>query len=333
MIESIIRLLTFFLLILTFSACNTKTDKVTLTFGGDIMLDRGTRKVIERKGTDFLFEDIRSVLLHSGYTIANLECTAFNDSLKPVPKKFNFRANPEWLPVLRNNGISYVTLANNHAYDFGDKGIVQTLTHLKNSRIQAIGYRDSLSVNCQPALFEKGKTTVAVFNSTFLQQDNSIICNYDEKELVATIHDFKTKNPSCLIFVVLHWGIEMELRPQSEQKKHAHTLIDQGATVIIGHHPHVVQTIEKYNNGFIFYSIGHFIFDNNQEPANKGILAQFDVDAGQIKKVRIIPFNIVNSKPIRMTAEQSATFQDEIKSISPGVKFQQDDRNWELVND
>ena len=319
-----------FLTVLSYG-CSKGSEDLKILFAGDLMLDRGARINIESNSIDYLFNDVKNLLNSSDVTIANFECVACDTSLKPINKKFTFRANREWLTSLHNNGVTYLNLANNHSLDFGEEGIKQTANYLKQYSIKSIGYYPDNNSKYLPTIIEMKGNRIAVFSSTFLKQNNNSVNNENAFALSDRIKIFKKTHPSFLIFVCLHWGIEMELKPTLLQIEQAHLIINAGADAIIGHHPHVVQTIEVFKNKYIFYSIGNFIFDNNSAPSNRGIFTDFSLSKGKIASVQIIPFNIVRSKPQLMNIVESVNFMNEISSISHTINFKQNYGNWKIL--
>lgn len=294
------------------------------------MLDRGTRSTINKYGPAFLFGNIKPLLNTVDFSVANLECVIADTPLNPINKRFVFRGNPEWLSPIRANGITHVTLANNHSSDYGEEGVLQTVSNCKRYGIQPIGFNAKTSQGCPPAIIEKNETHIALFSSCFLKQQDTLLGNPDAPVLSAKIRAFKKMHPDYLVFVCLHWGIELQSTPTAEQVEQAHSLIDAGADAIIGHHPHVVQTIEQYNGKYIFYSIGNFIFDNNYPPCNTGIFAIFSLSKNEIASVGVMPFTMVRSKPILMSPEESALFMKLIGSVSKNITIKKNDSLWEL---
>ena len=313
------------------SGCNSKKDSLNVIFAGDLMLDRGTRHVIEVHGPDDLFGNVYHKLRSSDFTVANLECVACDTACQPVDKRFTFRANPEWLLSLYKNGITHVILANNHSCDFGDKGVKQTISNLIHVGITPIGASQNNDATSEPTIIEKGKDSMAVFSSCFLKQKFRSVSSENVTCLSEKIMAFKAMHPSYIILVCLHWGIEMDVRPSSEQVEQAHELIMAGADVIIGHHPHVVQTIEFYKGKYIFYSLGNFIFDNQHSRASRGILTDLFISKGRIISIQLIPFNILKSKPFIMNIEESETFRKEINGISKTFELKQKDGIWKVL--
>ena len=294
------------------------------------MLDRGTKLTIKRNGPAFLFENIKPFLRTVDFSVANLECVIAESSLKPRDKRFVFKGNPEWLSTIRDNGITHVTLANNHSFDYGEEGLRQTVSNLTRYGIQPIGFNAGNSASCLPAIIEKDEIHVAIFSSCFLEQQDTLMCNDNASVLSDKIRAFKKIHPDYFVFVCLHWGIELKSTPTPEQIEQAHLIINAGADAIIGTHPHVVQTIEHYNGKYIFYSIGNFIFDNNYPPCNTGIFGIFSLSKNGISSVDVMPFTMVHSKPILMSPEESTLFMKEIGSVSKNITINQNDSLWEL---
>jgi len=317
-----------FIPLLILSGCSNGNENLTITFAGDLMLDRGTRKVIEAKGSDFLFENVNDVITSSDYVVANLECVVCDSMLIPINKKYTFRSNREWLLSLYNHNITHLTLANNHILDFGKEGIRQTIFNLDKIGIKPIGYCSNSNTICQPVLIEKNGNNMAVYSSCFLKQSISDFSFDNASILSEKIKTFKGLHPSTLIIVCLHWGIEKEMKPTSIQMEQAHLLINSGADIIIGHHPHVVQSIETYHGKYIFYSIGNFIFDNNH---SQGILTNLTLTKGRIDKVKIIPIKIEKSKPEIMNAIESESFRKQIQSLSGTIELKQKDGIWKIL--
>ncbi len=294
------------------------------------MLDRGTKSTIKKNGPAFLFENIKPFLSNVDFSVANLECVIAETSLKPRDKRFVFHGNPEWLSTIRDNGITHLTLANNHSFDYGEEGFRETVSNLNRYGIQPIGFNAKNSPSCLPTIIEKNEIHLAIFSACFLEQQDTLICNESASGLSDKIRAFKKIHPDYLVFVCLHWGIELKSTPTPEQIEQAHLIINAGADAIIGHHPHVVQTIENYNGKYIFYSIGNFIFDNNYPPCNTGIFGIFSLSKKGIASVDIMPFTMVHSQPIAMSPEESTLFMKTLGSVSKNITIKQDDNRWEL---
>jgi poly-gamma-glutamate synthesis protein (capsule biosynthesis protein) len=294
------------------------------------MLDRGTKSTINRNGAAFLFENIKPVLRSVDFSVANLECVMADTCLRPLNKRFVFRGNPELLSTIRESGISHLNLANNHSFDYGAEGVRQTVANLNTYGIQPIGVKAKNSASYLPVIIEKDEIHVAIFSSCLLEQHDSLICNENASVLSDKIRAFKKIHPTYLVFVCLHWGIEVQPTPTPVQIEQAHLMIDAGADAIVGHHPHVVQTIENYKGKYIFYSIGNFIFDNNYPPGNIGILGVFSFSNKGIASIDITPFTMVHSQPTVMSPEESTLFMKAIGAVSKNTTIKQDGSRWKL---
>lgn len=295
-------------------------------FVGDIMLDRGTRTTIDRYGTDYLFGDIKNIFEESDFTVANFESTACDTSLIPQKKLYTFRAKAEWISALPRNGVTHVGVANNHSLDFGEEGFLQTIENIKSCGLNVLTYCDSI-----PSVCEKEGSRIAIFSTNFLAKSSCSSCGEDEVSLIRHIKNYKVVNPATLVVVFIHWGTEMQSTPTARQVRQAHEIVDAGADAIVGHHPHVVQTVEVFKGRYIFYSLGNFIFDFSKAPGNIGLITQFSISDGTIQSVEVIPYSIRKSKPTPMDDVSAEEFMNAIQQLSPTVKFKKCHGVWKVI--
>lgn len=240
----------------------------TLIFTGDIMLDRGVRRVIERRGADHLFtEAVDSLFRSAQVVVGNLECPATH-IVAPQQKRFIFRAEPEWLDVLRKHGITHLNLANNHSVDQGRRGLNDTRRRITAAGMTPIGAGASVSEACRPVLLTASPRPVWLFASLQLALENFAylehavsVAQQPIDSLLSQVHRWRLQHPHDVIIVSLHWGAEHQLEPTSSQRLEAHRLVDAGADALVCHHTHTLQTVEHYRGRTIFYSLGNFIFD------------------------------------------------------------------------
>jgi poly-gamma-glutamate capsule biosynthesis protein CapA/YwtB (metallophosphatase superfamily) len=272
--------------------CREPEPSVTFVFTGDLMPDRGIRRGIEQKGIEPLFRNLPYDLNAVDYTVANLECAVCDSKALKVEKRFAFRANPEWLPGFRKQGINIVSLANNHSGDYGESGWVQTLTNVRRSDMYAVGANQDPLLAGAPLVISSGKIKVALFASDFLKSDSRYMCRASALELEKRIRNFKAGHPQTVVVLLLHWGVEGKGIPTTGQVKEAHGLVDAGVDVLVGTHPHVVQPVEHYKTGLIFYSLGNFIFDNNLPPQNKGMMVRLAIGQGHVVAMDTVTFNV-----------------------------------------
>jgi poly-gamma-glutamate capsule biosynthesis protein CapA/YwtB (metallophosphatase superfamily) len=230
------------------------SQQVTISFLGDCTIGCDVRWTafdgyVERCGYPYFFSGVKSILAADDYTVANLETTIL-DSGKPIEKQFRFRGKPEYLTILKEGSVECVSTANNHAWDYGDSGYAATQRNLAGSGIDFFGYDKVLFKDIKGLRF-------AFIGQSFTLQDSIL-------SLIKSIRDTVD-----YIIVVMHWGQEREYHPDEKQRVMGRALIDAGADLVVGHHPHVLQPVEKYRGRYIAYSLGNFVFGGNINPREK----------------------------------------------------------------
>ena len=227
-------------------------QRLTMLMVGDIMLDRHIFSIAKKSNNfSYPFERITPLLEGSDLAIANLEGTiTANDSVAVDSGTLRFTFSPQFIPALAER-FQIFSLANNHALDFGKAGLSQTRIFLQEANISIFGDPQN-KAGVRSTIVSKNDFTIGLVGYHALWK-------LDTEAIVSEIEKIKPQVHFVIIYP--HWGIEYELSPSPVQIKEAHEFIDAGADVIIGSHPHVVQTIELYKNKPIFYSIGNFIFD------------------------------------------------------------------------
>jgi len=281
------------------------TDSVSVTITGDILLDRGVRKVIEQKGTDAVFSPfVDSVFQSSDIVIGNLECPATKIK-EPSFKQFIFRAEPEWLFTLKQHGITHLNLANNHSVDQGRAGLVDTRENVVSAGMIPIGAGRTMEEAARPVLLTSSPRKVYVLASLQLALENFAylsekpsVSQEDFDTLVERVRHLRSSEPDSYIIVTLHWGGEHTLQPVTIQRVRAHQLIDAGADALIGHHTHTLQTIEEYKGKPIYYSIGNFIFDQRKPVNTKACMVKLTITK-ESSHVETIPIETIKCVPCR----------------------------------
>ena len=279
-------------------AAYLKLNQGTLFFVGDIMLNRGIKSVVETYGGgnfEFPFFKIADYLKTADILFGNLE-GPISDKGKNVGSIYSFRAIPEVLKGLKFAGFDILSVANNHIFDYGREAMEDTLIRLKEAQIEYIGAGFSKEEALSPRIIEKKGIKIAFLAFTNLgeksweaKENSSGIAWLNKENLKHSIK--KAKEEAELIIVSMHYGQEYQLQPTKEQKDFSHLAIDLGADLVIGHHPHVVQPIEQYKRGYIAYSLGNFVFDQNfSKETMEGLLLEVLIKSGKIEK--IIPRDI-----------------------------------------
>ena len=227
-------------------------------------------------------------------------------------------------------GIDLVTLANNHALDFGTEALSDTFSTLDQYGISYIGAGEDYERAKQAAVYELDGKTVAVLAASrvipvvewnILNRQPGMFCTYDSTALEEEIRACKELYDYVIVYV--HWGVmEME-RPEDYQRSMAYRYIDAGADVVMGTHPHVVQSIEFYQGKPIFYSLGNFLYGTT---IKRTMLLQLEVDGGGVLQSRIYPCYAQDGRTCQMGQEEGEDFYRYMESISYSVQI--DDKGY-----
>ena len=278
------------------SGQNSTDSTATLLSVGDIMLGRYIETLINGAGENYPFEKIKQFLRGIDIVSGNLEGTIIKDHGQTPDFSTKFSFSPSVVKTLRLNNFNLVSLANNHALDYGENGLTETTDFLKQFEIAASGHPSKIErTNVVMKNVRGQKFAFASFNFTSAYPK--------EQEAYQLVKNLKEKNN--FVVVNIHWGEEYALKANDFQKITAHTLIDNGADLIIGHHPHVVQEIEQYKNKIIFYSLGNFIFDQYFSKYTKEGLAIGTTLNDREVVYRLFPIDIVQSQPSLMTGAKT----------------------------
>ena len=323
------------LFLLLMAACQSQSLKICFT--GDVLLDRGVRKHIEKSGIDSILSGAAPIFAKADYTVINLECPALTENT-PLNKKYIFRAEPEWLYNLEKAGVTHCVMANNHSYDQGREALTETAVNIAGAGMIPVGYGANHEESCKPVIIEKNGIRCAIFSSVFLPLENWMylpsrpsMCQAGASELAESIMEFKELNPGVSVIVVLHWGVEYRQFPHSGQASDAETLIEAGADLIVGHHPHVVQSIQFIGGKPVFYSLGNFIFDQSKPLQNQAIALIAEFGSDSLLSLKIYPVKLNSCAPSLMKPEDSELFLQEVEKISYGIRLENPGEYWKPI--
>jgi poly-gamma-glutamate synthesis protein (capsule biosynthesis protein) len=225
-----------------------------------------------------------------------LECPV-SDQGKNLHHRYSFRADPHVLDGLKEAGFRIVSEANNHAYDWGPAALVDTLKRLSAAGIRPVGAgRNDLEAH-YPVFVNLGGLRTAFLayvdidpKEAMAGVDRPGVAWLEAERVVA---DIRFARPMVdLVIVCPHWGNEYAKGPTREQVRLAREMIDAGADLIVGSHPHVVQPLEKYRGGWIAYSLGNFVFDQKDAATHRGLMLKVRVSGKQVVEVTPLPINI-----------------------------------------
>ena len=256
------------------------------TLGTDENFDYDTslNAYYENYGADYFFSNVKSIFSADDLTIANFEGT-LTDSEDREDKEYAFKAPAEYAGILTSGSVEAVNTANNHSHDYGNQGYEDTISALYSAGILNFGYYKTL-------VTEVKGIKVGLVGIYELKD------HLERKEqLKQNIAKVKAEGAQITI-VIFHWGNEKEEVPDSNQTTLAHLAIDEGADLVCGHHPHVLQGIEEYKGKNIVYSLGNFCFGGNQYPSDMDTMIfqqTFTVDQNGVKAdnvTNIIPCSV-----------------------------------------
>lgn len=241
-----------------------KTEPVSLTvsvvgdctLGTDETFDYSTslNSYYDSYGKDYFFQNVKSIFSADDLTIANMEGTLTTLTTRE-DKQFAFKAPPEYAGILTSGDIEAVNMANNHSHDYGEQSYTDTLTALDSEGIVHFGYEETAVMDVKG--IKVGLVGIYELND-HLERTQQV------KDNIAKVKE----EGAQLIIVIFHWGNEKEEVPDSNQTTLGRLAIDEGADLVCGHHPHVLQGIETYKGKNIVYSLGNFCFGGNSYPSD-----------------------------------------------------------------
>jgi poly-gamma-glutamate capsule biosynthesis protein CapA/YwtB (metallophosphatase superfamily)/outer membrane protein assembly factor BamB len=266
----------------------------TLVFLGDAALGRSVEAQLARYGTAYPWDGLGPLLREADLAVANLEGVLTTQG-KPLDKTYLMRAHPRWGETLVEAGIDLVTLANNHALDYGEAGLDKTLATLEELDIAMVGAGETREAAHRPARFALGGVEVAVLGYAAARWNGSPdvpatdrVAWAEEEVVRAGIR--AVREGVDVVIVLLHAGAEYARDPSPDQVAVARAAIDAGADLVVGHHPHVTQTVERYGGGLIVYSLGDALFDIPRPAAMRGHLLRVRVTREGLAEAELWPF-------------------------------------------
>lgn len=242
-------------------------EALTFAAVGDIALSHNYEELIKHKGPDYPFDHVRSFFWQKDIVFANLE-GPLGISGKPYPLKCSLKAAPDYVKGLKNAGINVVSLANNHILDYREDAMYETMQLLEEHGILFFGAGSNLAEARRPAILEKKGIRVGFLGYCDVVIDSPFYAGPNERGVSPFVLEYVKQDIHALrprvdlLALSLHWGMENFSLPLPEQIRMGRELIDSGADIILGHHPHVVQRLEQYKQGYIAYSLGNFLFSD-----------------------------------------------------------------------
>ena len=293
------------------------------TLGTDENFDYSTSlpaRYEEVQDPGYFLQNVKDIFASDDLTIVNLE-GPLTTSEERADKQFSFKGDPSYTEILTNGSVEACNLANNHSKDYGIQGYEDTIANVEAAGIKTFGYE-------RTAVWETNGVKVGLAGVYELAE--GMDCQDD---MTAAIQSLKDAGAD-LVIVSFHWGVEKENYPDETQQALAHAAIDQGADLVLGHHPHVLQGIEKYQGKYIVYSLGNFCFGGNKNPSDKDTMIfqqTFTLENGEVVEddaINIIPCRISseddynNYQPTPAEGEEAQRILGRIQEYSQGFGTQ-----------
>lgn len=278
--------------------------KLEINAVGDISLGdhpvcvgHGARRALEKCGGD-IFKDIEPFLKYSDINLCNIETVVSNVGLRRNSlSSFEMRGNPESIAVIKRAGFNVLGVANNHAMQHGKMAFDDMVQNLVRADVSVIGVDRSYGETAVHEFVHDNETVSAVFAVSIRPEEwvEERPVLYSLRESVeALLNEVRNIRSRYNGFVVcsIHWGLEFVDCPAPSQVELGRKLIDSGVDVVFGHHPHVLQPVERYKNGLIFYSLGNFFFDLWTDDTKLTAIAKVNLYQGQPPNFEIVPLKI-----------------------------------------
>lgn len=307
---------------------------IVLSFAGDVNLDESNPPAkkydLAGKGIQGLFsEELIDHMKSADIFMLNNEFSYSLRGTKTPDKSYTFRADPSRVGILKDMGVDLVSLANNHALDYGQDALLDTFDTLDNAGIAYLGAGKDINRAKAPVFREiEGKKIAflaasrVVFAMNWYASDSKpgMLGTYDPAMLLESIKEAKANSDYVVIFV--HWGVELADHPQDYQRSLARQYIDAGADAVIGCHPHVLEGFEFYKGKPIAYSLGNFLFTNR---SNRSGLLKLYLDSDDTVRIQLLPVEYSDTYTYLLTDKKDQEdYYDYIKEISYDIAIDKD---------
>jgi poly-gamma-glutamate synthesis protein (capsule biosynthesis protein) len=297
---------------------------INIIIAGDFCPRYRIEKLINESKYDSIFGQIKPITAIADYSCVNLEAPAIINNAKPIDKTGpNLKCTKQSLYAIRDAGFDMVTLANNHIRDYGDDGVNNTLIFCEEAKLDRVGAGRNLE-EAQRILYKEIKKKKFAFIN-FCENEWSIATNRsagaNPLDIVANYYQIQeAKHDADYVVVIVHGGHENYQLPSPRMKGTYRFFINSGANVVINHHQHCYSGYEKYNNGFIFYGLGNFCFDNmyyRNSIWNEGYMANLNFDNDRIS-VNLIPYKQCGEMPNVeiLDKTESSVFEEKIQVLN-----------------
>jgi poly-gamma-glutamate synthesis protein (capsule biosynthesis protein) len=288
---------------------NNPSDKNSIIFVGDVLLARNVESLTEKSGISYPYRGVSfSNIANEPYVVGNFEGSIPRVHKKTQAFEMNFSVDRSLLIGAKGAGFTHFSMANNHSLDYGQLDLENTYRQLTEVGFDTFGNPEKFSNDSVTFITLKNKKVALIGLHAIYEQPS--------QQDIHNVLRYSTELSDVQI-VYVHWGNEYEVESNSSQKNMAKQLVEAGADLIIGHHPHVVQEIELINNVPVFYSLGNYIFDQYfSTDVQEGLL--LNIDFSKEPTIYLFPITSVNSlsQPTCMTKEFASNFLQKLSQPS-----------------
>ncbi len=284
-----------------------------ISFGGDVTQSDVFGEATLARDFTYPLENVSEIFSSADIAFLNLETSVSDRGESEKKEGFGFRTEPKLLEVFTSAGIDIVSTANNHTRDYGIEALTDTVSHLDEIGLKNIGAGATPDEAYKLEIFEVNgiKIGFTAFNQITISDNGwkvteekpgiASVYSGDEEEYLERISEY---DKLCdVLLVSAHWGIEYSYEISEEQEAFAHSLCDNGADIILGHHPHVLQPIESYNGSVIFYSLGNFLFYKIDDFAGETAVFTIEIDKNGFVSGKMEPVNISYCQAVLLDEE------------------------------
>lgn len=285
---------------------------MTLVAVGDIMLDRGVGRKIERYGTGYPFARVADLIKRADIAFGNLECPLTKECDR-AEKRYSFRAEPRYAASLVEAGFDVFSLANNHSTDCGQVGLLETMRNLASAGIGTCGAGRTREAALSATVIEvKGVKVAFVGFSEFLpapaafKREGASIAFASEEEVRAAVGAARQR--ADVVVASFHWGVEYASRPREKETRLARVAVEAGAALVLGHHTHVLQGMQSVMIGdragtsraLIAYSLGNFVFDSPRaldKRLSESVILRCTLSRRGVVSFEVVPVRLEATRP------------------------------------
>jgi len=332
-----VRMKTLLVLLFLMALPPAAQSETVVQAAGDVMLGGRWEQQMAQDGYFHPFAKIAPELKKGDITLVNLEAPLTSRGKEFTDKKYRFRVKPQAAAALKKAGITTVTLANNHSMDYGLQGLLDTVQQLDKAGIGHVGGGENLAAARKAVVYNIRGTTVALLGySLTLPQEfwagekragTAPLLEKMVKDDIAA-----ARKQAAIVLVAVHWGEEGTIRLREYQPRLARMMIDAGADAVIGHHPHILQGIERYKRGIICYSLGNFAFAHKSKIADRTLLVRLHFE-GDKRTAELLPVNIlykeVGFQPTLLSGKKGAELMARLPKLPPAnLKIRKEGERW-----